>query len=372
MPDLIEDNGAVEDWFPYRRKMPVTTQVLALTENFDLICYLTCLNIQWIRRYYEFSEFSIQIMAKDYEKRMKYIFRDDRRQLMIIQKVDYNDSMSEGKVVQLSGYSFEFVLNDRIIYPRIKKTMNIELFARWLFENYKTEYNIKLGKVNGLGKSITMQESNDELGMRLFDMLQTQEMSWRIDFDMITNGLTFEVWQGLDRTQEQNKNASVTFSTGFQNLHDITAVIDNSNYKNYAIVVGNGNYEDGNQISVFVNKVKPGEIKHELYVDATSDTYDDENQTLEEFKASLILRGEEALDEHQFINELEFTAENNTFEYGKDFDLGDKCDIIIDDLQQSYMTRIVEIYETIIKGVMTTELIFGERTPTVYQKARLK
>lgn len=373
MSDLIEDNGGIDDWFPYIPKQQIKTQVLVLDQNFDLIKYLDCLNIQWTRRYYDFSEFSIQILAKDYEKRMMYVFRDDRRQLMLIQKVEYTNNLAQGKVCQLSGYSMEFVLNDSIIFPRIKKTMNIELFARYLFDTFRNRhYNIKLGKINNLGTTITMQESNAELGVKLFEMLQTQEISWRIDYDMVKNELTFEVWQGLDRTQNQNKNPFVVFSNGFQNIHDIDASIDVSNYKNYAIVVGNGSYEDGNQIVVYVNRIKNGETRHEIYVDATSDNFDTESQTLKEFQESLAQKGLEVLDEHQIINELEFQTDESTFKYLVDYDLGDKCEIIIEELERSYQTRIIEVYETIVSGVMTTELTFGERIPTLYQKTRFK
>lgn len=372
MSELIDENGQVQDWFPYKRSQPSTTQVLTLDKDFQLVSYLSPISLQWIRRYYDFSEFMLTINAYEYRNTMQYVFRDDRRQLMIIQKIEYFDNVAEGQVIQLSGYSFEFVLNDRVVYPRVKKTMKIEEFAFWLFDNFKTEYPIVKGAIKGGSASITMQESNEELGSKLFDMLETQEMSWKIDFDMITNKLTFEVWQGLDRTQSQNKNPFVVFSSGFENIHDIIVNIDKSNFKNYAIVVGNGSYEDGNQIAIAIDRVQPGEIMHQLYVDATADNFDAESQTLDQFVQSLVQKGLEALDEHKFINELEFSADNNSFYYLKDYDLGDKCDIIIDEIGQSYETRIIEVYETIEQGVMSVELTFGEKTPTVYQKARLK
>lgn len=50
-------------------------------------------------------------------------------------------------------------------------------------------------------------------------------------------------------------------------------IIDASNYKNYAVVIGNGKYEDGNQIEVDVD-LSGGGYKKYLYVDQTGQTFD--------------------------------------------------------------------------------------------------
>ena len=54
----------------------------------------------------------------------------------------------------------------------------------------------------------------------------------------------------------------------------------------------------------------------------------------------------------------------------EDYDLGDKCDVILDSVGQSFTVRIIEVQEVFKESKHTITLIFGEKVPTVYSKAR--
>lgn len=348
--------------------------ILGLDENFQSIAYLKCTNIIWIRRYYNFDEFQIETTVQDWDRRIRYIYRNDSDTLMMAQKVQYTNTKSRGRVVLVSGYDIGYLLNNALVYPRYKKTLELAQMTYDMYNRYADSFVknvIKYDNVVPTGITVTMQESNENLGNKFFYLTQNQEMSWKVRYNATTNDCQIVLWKGLDRTQEQSENSPLIWSTQFRNIFDVEHTIDDSGYKNYAVVVGNGDYESGNQVVVYVDRIKQGEEKRMLYVDATAETYDSSTESLTDFKASLTKKGEEELEKRQRVSDSTFKVTDNTFVYLEDYDLGDKCDIIIDEIEESYTARITEIQETYKNGNRTVELTFGEKAPTLYQKARL-
>lgn len=344
-------------------------ELLALADDFSKIGYTRYINLQWRRRYYSFGEYSIQIPAGEYIPGMAYFFTKDRPELAIVHNVTMQYT-STGDFIQISGYFSEYLLIDSIIYPRYRKSGKPEVIARDVVENFKEDLPIDLGELQGIGASTAMQSTGDEVGKRLYELLKTQEQSYRVRLNWDTQRLVFEVWQGKDRTQSQNINPWVTFSDGFRNMRDTVAVLDTSKYKNYAVIVGNGAYEDGNQIVRIIDRSGNGH-KRKIYIDKTDMLYDSTQQTLDEYNESLVQAGEEELDKRSIVNSVDFEPDVSRLKYMSDYDLGDKCDVILEKIGRSYETRITEIYEVWKNGQHTISLTFGEVMPTIYEKARL-
>ena len=77
----------------------------------------------------------------------------------------------------------------------------------------------------------------------------------------MSDTLTFNVWSGLDRTENQDVNAWATFCKNYENIQNDSYSTDNSQYKNFAYVAGEGTGQK--RIVVEVNKVQPGEERKE-------------------------------------------------------------------------------------------------------------
>ena len=75
----------------------------------------------------------------------------------------------------------------------------------------------------------------------------------------------------------------------------------------------------------------------------------------------------------QYANITNFEVEVNPsfYEYGVDYDLGDICDVVINDLTISYKCCIIEIYEVYKAGEQNISLVLGDKIPTNLAKARL-
>lgn len=347
-------------------------EIRVLDRNFNIVKFnIVSTNIIWNRRYYECGDFSVEIPEEQYMFSFAYIYTPDRPEFGIIHKVEHTETY-KGKMVELKGYFYEYELNSKIIYPRYIKTGNIEAVSRDMVSRFKEDIpRLVLGQAAGLGCAISIQSTGDNLARRLYTLLKTQELSFRTSYSYESGIITYSVWQGLDRTQGQNVNDYVTFSDGFGNMGSKDIVIDTSNYKNYAVVIGNGKYEDGGQIEVIVDK-SAGGYKRKVYIDQTGMRYDAEEQTIAEFKESLYQEGGEALEKYSIIRSIEFEPDMCSLVYMKDYDLGDKCDIVLDIFGEAYQARIVEIKEIFKTNNHTISLTLGDRIPTVYEKARLR
>lgn len=342
-------------------------EIAALDGQFNKLLYLRYINLQWTRRYYTFGEFSVQIPLHFYDGNMAYIYADARPELGIVQKVEITNT-STGDYAQLSGYFYEYRLIDKVIYPLYNGYGTAEKIAHELFNRYKEDSGISAGSLKGIGTTTALQESDAELGKKLYSFLQTQELSYKIGFNYETKNFVFEVWQGTDRTQDQTANNFVVFSDSRGNLTDLDLVMDSSNYKNYAIVIGNGEYVDGKQIAVYVDHSLGG-YKRKLFVDKKSEHLDT-TQTRQEYESALAQAGEEALLKYTEITNIEFSVNPEGFSYPRDFDLGDKCDIVIDSVGLAFTARITEIFEVFKENRHTVTLSIGDKVPTNYEKAR--
>lgn len=344
-----------------------------MDKDFNIVKYISFINLQWIRRYYEPGEFNVQLPASEYDSSAVYLFTKDRPEVGLIQKRQYADGY-DGKVMQLSGYFYEYKLNDKITYPRFNASGNIEVVARTIISTYKEDIPIlQLGKANDplLGSSITKESTGDGLATVIYELLQTQELSIRCLYDYVNNSMSAVIWQGKDRTQDQDVNSFVVFSEGFRNMQNEEIIIDNSNFKNYAMVIGNGRYEEGNQIEVIVDlRSNKNVYAQKLYVDQTGQTYDETKQTLDEFKEQLRQAGIEELAKYTDITSVSFDTIDRGLTYMKDYDLGDKCDVVLDSIGESYTVRIIEVTEVFKENKHTISLQFGNKVPTVYSKAR--
>ena len=136
-------------------------------------------------------------------------------------------------------------------------------------------------------------------------------------------------------------------------------------------MIGNGKYEDGKQIEVDVDlRSDPSEYAQLLYVDQTGQSFDSTKQTRAEYDAQLYQAGLEELAKYTDVTSVTFDTIDRGLTYLEDYDLGDKCDVILDSVSQSFTVRIIEVMEVFKENKHTVTLQFGEKVPTVYSKAR--
>ena len=321
--------------------------IYALDYKFDLVSIgIPYSNLQWTRRYYEAGEFMVELPLSVYDASWKYIGTSDRPELGVIQKIE---QYGEGDVnILLSGFFCEKLLDDDVCYPRYKgNAANTETAVRNIFTKYYRndgELDIQLAKINNppLGDRTQSDFSDDELGKKLYSILESRECSFRIEYSFEDNVFYFKVWQGKDRTQSQNKNSFQVFSTEFGNIVDKSTVFDSSDYKNYAYIPVNAN-DNGVERDCFYVQLVDNDRKKAIVIDMRA-SVPGEDQSYSDFRDSCIQEATEILLSYAKVEDIDIVLAGNKG-YMLDYDLGDKCDVVLTDIGIQMETRIVEVLE---------------------------
>lgn len=313
------------------------------------------INVQWNSKYYTCGDFSISLPAEQYQSDMKYIYTKEREETGIINKVEYSYT-EKGKRIQLIGFFIEKILDDKISYPTFNGSGEIVNVLTNYVNTYKEDLPISMVSTKDVGSRIDFQDTGTELGKKLYEVLQTQEMSYKVLFNFETNMMNLKFYKGVDRTQSQTENNFITFSTNWNNVTDVNANVDDSALKNYAVIGGSG---EGKDRIYEVLDLSNGGYKKKVFVDARDVSYNAEEQTLAQYKLELKQRGLEKMLEHKIIQNFTFKPKGSSYEYLVDYSKGDKCDVLLEDIGVELETRIVNVFEVFKDNQRTIELEFG-------------
>ncbi|MCM1439833.1 MAG: siphovirus ReqiPepy6 Gp37-like family protein [Roseburia sp.] len=357
-------------------------QFIIFDEDFQTMGSIKVFNtLMWYRRYYEPGIFELHIPADyfDLVNTGKYLYRNDRTELGVIREVNFMHGEKNEKTAYCKGFFAEHLLNNSVMYPTFNKTGKPDVLGQEAVKMYlvnpadgnrRIRADIRMGKLKGLGTSIILQNTGDEVGTKLYEVLQTQEMSQRLVFDYLENSLTYEVWQGKDRTESQTENSWAIFSDSFRNIKNAQYDRDKSDCKNVAYVAGEG--EGSARIVVEVDvRSSPDEERRELWVDArdlqqTSDTF---SYSDSQYREMLRQRGLEKLAEFAMLEKVDSDIDlGANLVYGTDFDLGDLCTYQYSDMNIECSKRITEIQEVLEGSSRTLSVIFGSDTATNFKK----
>lgn len=318
--------------------------IYALDEDFNLLAIgIPYDNLQWTRRYYEPGEFELQLPLKVFDTRWAYIGTKDRPELGMVQKIEYS---GEGDVMALvSGFFCEKMLDERVCFPRyVGDASTTEAAVRAIFTKYGKGLPIKLGAANSplIGDRTQSDFSDDQLGEKLYSILESREASLRVEYDFVANELSLRVWQGLDRTQAQTVNPCQVFSSEFGTIIDKEMDFDDSGFKNYAIIPVNAD-DNGKEKATYYLDWTNGEKRREIVFDMRSKKPED-GQSTADFKTAVLQEAAEELASYAKIEDVNITQAGN-LGYMVDYDLGDKCDVLLSDIGLSMETRIAEVLE---------------------------
>jgi len=345
-------------------------ELIILDENFGELGSITTFSgLQWTQKLNEPGSYKL-ITGENIDLLLagEYIVRNDEEQLAIINLIDY-DKLK--KQVTASGFLFENRLNDRVIDVVQDINSNAELLMRQLITTFavtgdKTIPYLELGTLNSLGSTIRVQTTGDELGAKLYEIAQSQDLSIRTRYDYLLNKIYFEVWQGLDRTDNQTINSLAVFSENEGNVTSVVYTKNSEDVKNFAYVAGEG---EGVDRAIKEVDLTNGEDRKELWVDARDLQQGD--LTTAEYQEALYQRGVEKLADYNLIQSVYFdVTENSNLIYGTDYNLGDLVTFQDDELTVDVDIRITEVTEIFEKNGVTVSVILGDENKTEIEKIK--
>ena len=343
--------------------------IYGLDINRKHIAFFNPDNVQLNRRYYTYGDFIIQIPFNQFVNGVCYIYIPDKRQLCIVNKTVYKyDAVS--KYVQLSGFFAEKLLDNYVRTGDISISGKIGSVALELLKYVSATEQDKMPSINigsiydgsNIDYYYKFNEGITEIGKALYSLLETQQLSYNLEYDFENDKFIFNIYKGLNRTQEQNINSWIVFSDGFNNIDNLTYTVDNSNYKNvYNVNIPNSAGSAAKQTYDF----SEGDVRRMLVINL-SGTYDS-GYDYSAVKQTVL---EKSLS-YKNITNIELTPNLTFYKYGVDYDLGDECDVIIDDINIHYISRITSIYEVYKGNNKDITIELGDTIPTMLMKARL-
>lgn len=349
-------------------------ELVGYDKNFNKVAYIPFLNLQWKRRYYSVGSFSLQILAEDYDPRIKYVHSMNRPEVGVVERMETPQSI-KGHFVQLSGRFMECVFDRQIAYPTIEGRYTVQTLANMLLSNtYKPDlYTFTRGDFPRTDR-LDVKWEKDELGSAMYETLKTLELSQRVTFDPDTKRLTYDVWEGVDRTQTQSVNGYAVFSDESPFVSSFSYIEDESDYKNAAMVL----YEipppeDDPETEEDESDVPPNIRRENVTVGDTNEYGRRWIAVDADYEDSSYVRKQQGLEELQsspLVQEAKIDVIQVGLLYLTDYDLGDKCQLINTRYQKDFTARITSVDEVWKQGKYTVKLGFGEQTQTKYKKLR--
>ena len=322
----------------------------------------------WTDRYDEYGDFEIYTSVTDQALSLLqmdyYLQSRSSEHVMIIEEVLIDTDPENGNSVTITGRSLESLLSRRIVWTQTLLDGSVQdCIKKLLDENVISPKDVNRKIPNfvfetSVEKAVTEPKITAQFtGDNLYDVISEICRLTGLGFKVTLNDkkqFVFKLYAGADRTYAQTENPYVVFSPKFENIANSNYLESKKEYKNVALVAGEGAGAERKTTSVGEGS---GLERRELFVDARDiSTTTEDNVTLsdEEYKKQLAQRGDEKLAESVAAQSFEGQVEmTKMFEYGKDFFIGDIVQIANEYGRES-RARISEIVTAIdTQGTVT-------------------
>lgn len=296
----------------------------------------------WLEmNYYGVGEFEIYTRATPRAlaclKNGNYVKLPNKPFLWVIEKVNPTFTADNGLMISATGRQAKAIIGKRIINAQTQLATNLETAVSALVNKHAGVNASASRRILGLETAASeivqtineTQVSYANLLTYTDELLQAYESGAELTID--GTALKYRAYKGADKSEE------VIFSQMFDNLLSSDYSLDESNFRNFALIGGQG--EGAERITTSVNlENKTGIDLAEIFVDAKdiSSKYTDASGTEQEldlttaaglatYKTWLAERGRQSLAEYirveSFAGDIDTT--NNAYKFGVDYYLGD-------------------------------------------------
>lgn len=317
-------------------------------------------SVIWTTRYFTPGDFEIYIPADrqllnllqidNMLVRDKDITGDECRNVMLIRNIEIQSDAETGDNLIITGQCLKSIVARRVVAEQTNLSGTVESCLRALItqniisplDTDRAINNFILGTDGSLtAATMAMQITGDNLAEALAEICTTYGYGW--DVFIKGSNLVFYIYEGADRSFNQNINPHVVFSTEYDNLLSSDYKEDRSEYANVAIVAGEG---EGTARKKATVGSATGINRFEIWVDERNTSSNNGEITPTAYQELLEQAGAEKLAETGITTE--FTGEvlsDTNFIYGVDYFLGDIVQIE-NDYGISKPARITEIIDS--------------------------
>lgn len=327
-------------------------------------------NSVWTTRWHKQGDFQIVLNqgANDAHELMSgRIVNLGKDKTGIISHVEEDNSNGKGMLL-VKGFDLKGLLSNRITVPPVgeaqdKATASIEsLMKQFVNNNAVTTTperiieDLVLAPNLNRGAMVSFQTRYKNLLDELEKLSILSGLGWDIVFD--GSSYVFDVVEGRDLSIMQTANPPVIFSNEFGNTKSQKVIESSLDYKNVAIVAGQG---EGADREVIMVGGASGLDRKEVFIDA---------RDIEE-GGNLLDRGEQKLAEYAKIESFETSVLSyGPFKYGEDWRIGDIVTVQNESKTRTAHLRVTEIVEVIDQTGHEIDATFGQPLPTIIEKIK--
>lgn len=300
-------------------------------------------------------------------------------------ELDENGKITENWLIK--GYALKSIVADRLTIPPAhtaydNKSGSSETVMKHYVNNHLVNPVDSRRKIPQLviatdeqrGMHIDYSSRFKNVAEEMSTLSLASGLGWDVFLDIRNKRWVFDIVEGKNLVTGQSINPPVIFSPQFESLKSLQYTQSELNYKNVAIVAGQGEGVDRRVIEVLGAGAGTGINRHEVFIDArdVAET-DEDDQPLPEQKIiqALTDRGQQNLNELMQEEYLEGQIlTNSPFKYQRDYDLGDITTIQNNDWGITMDARITDIKEIHEGTGFSIEATFGNNRPTLIQKIK--
>ncbi len=317
----------------------------------------------WKRRYNEVGEFEIHAPLTSQNASLlrigNLVHKKAAAEAGVIEYIVINEAPGKAEIV-CKGRFLESYMDRRI--TKATKTYSgktEEIMHTLLFEDTEAIPRVEAGDIEGFTDEISFQVSYKGLLAYEQKLAKSAALGFRFVPDFTERTITFEVYNGEDRSESQSVNAHVVFSEMYENLNQATYTENDQTYKTKAFVGGKDENDDPVVVSVGGGT---GLDLRECYVKA--DDIEKEDLSAEEFQAALEQRGYDELTKDALVQSFDGETEPDmNFRYKTDYDVGDIVTVKKESWGISIDLRVTEVEEIYETGSATIIPTFGTPLP---------
>lgn len=304
--------------------------------------FVSCL---WAEGYNTMEDFTLEVQAtKEYKSKLKpdcYVGRDDRKTLMVIKSIE-----TVGNTIIATGKQATRILDDVAFVGTLPEGSIIDTSVKNAYNGSSKFHKLEF-KTTNLGVKYDQQISHKSFLELCMVMCQSEDVGLKVIRQ--NGGLVAEFYK-------PEINSNIKLSENFGNVKVNNIILSTENYRNYAIVLGEGEEENRTRVDVDLTN---GEKRREIIVDAR-DIQLEERETTTQYKKRLYARGVESLLEQQKTWECAILPLAK--EFGSKYDLGDMVDIVLNEYNIKMQARISRFTQNQQRNQIETIVEIGNIT----------
>ena len=311
----------------------------------------------WTNRYYASGDFElctpisdkcINLLKKDY-----YIARDDDESIGVIENIKFTkiDRLTDAEeMIVVRGRFLPSILSRRIIATQTQVKGSVASCIQTLINQNAISPSIAARKIPNLTfkstvtstRTMEQQFTGKNLLTTIEDICLEYGLGYKVTLDE-SNNFAFELYEGVNRSYDQNENPFVVFSHDYDNLESSDYEEDYQAIVTDVLVAGEG--EGTARKMIWANKkTNSGLARYEIFQDARNASTNNGAISDNVYYEQLKNEGLESITKYTqaFAGKVYF----GNVEYGKDINLGDICTVENTAWGIYINTRLIEMIES--------------------------